>query len=474
MTVQYVRSPQTTGNLHNAKQQYKKVCQLKRRQASQNDIDRNLRLLDSNHNAIWGIVRRNKGFSPAPIPSNSWEDHFENLFLAPSVKMPSNYELANQHDYCYGITNPEPFQTTISMSEIVNAIALSKNRKAPGLDGIRTECLKHHIAVLLPRLYNFFNFCYVNAVAPEAWKTTRLISLYKGKGSVNDPNSYRGISLMSLIYKTFTSILHSRLSNWAETNRKLPDSQHGFRTNHSTITAVQLLMSKIQNGVAQEKRYHVVFVDFQKAFDCINRTLLLDKLLKLGVDYHYVRLLFSLLNETTIRVSMGDYMTEQICQLKGMPQGDRLSPLLFALFISDLSPHLETSDCDVLFYADDLAIGSSHLKDLQHAMYLLAEYCEVNSLVVNIGKTEMMKFRNGGGISESEKLYYNNKTLKYCSSFCYLGIKMTPKLSPIHHFQQNLTKCKGATVALFADNLFKSVQLPIALKLYKSTIFYQN
>ena len=98
-------------------------------------------------------------------------------------------------------------------------------------------------------------------------------------------------------------------------------------------------------------------------------------------------------------------------------------------------------------------------------MYLLAEYCEVNSLVVNIGKTEMMQFRNGGGISESEKLYYNNKTLKYCSSFCYLGIKMTSKLSPTHHFQQNLTICKGATVAPFADNLFINVQLPVALKL---------
>ena len=197
---------------------------------------------------------------------------------------------------------------------------------------------------------------------------------------------------MSIVYKTYTSILHSRLSTWAETNNILPRSQRGFRKNKSTTSAVSALMNKINLSVNENKFYYVAFIDFKKAFDCVDRCLLLNKLLTFGVSYRFIKVLYSILQSSFVKVTLGEYVTESIQQFRGVPQGDKLSPHLFSLFISDLSAELERADCDVVFYADDLAIGSSFREDLQFALYRLAAYCETNRLEVNVKKCELMKF----------------------------------------------------------------------------------
>ena len=73
-------------------------------------------------------------------------------------------------------------------------------------------------------------------------------------------------------------------------------------------------------------------------------------------------------------MSVEESLTDKISQRIGVPQGDKLSPILFSLFISDLSSILESTGCFVVFYADDLAIASSSLQSLQHALDKLDKY----------------------------------------------------------------------------------------------------
>ena len=73
-----------------------------------------------------------------------------------------------------------------------------------------------------------------------------------------------------------------------------------------------------------------MYVDFTKAFDSIDRTLLLQKLVTLGISDKFANDLFALLRENFIRVSVGDWVSEPIKQDKGVPQGECLSPLLFS------------------------------------------------------------------------------------------------------------------------------------------------
>ena len=274
---------------------------------------------------------------------------------------------------------------------------------------------------------------------------------------------------MSVAYKCYSSILHRRLSEWAEVNNKLPDCQHGFRSGRSTDSAVDSLLTTIKSAVRTSGVYYVAFIDFQKAFDCVNRSLLLEKLSRMGVAYQFIKVLHSIIRSTTIRVSLGEFLSDSISQQRGVPQGDRLSPLLFSLFIADLPSSLLASDCDLTFYADDLAIGSSYREDLQNALYRLSAYCELNELKVNVKKSEVMVFKNGGR-NETDPFLYLNEPLVYVKSFVYLGVKLTPKLSCRAHLERNLLSVKSNASVLFSNNMLLSLNLPHALRLYRAIV----
>ena len=91
------------------------------------------------------------------------------------------------------------------------------------------------------------------------------------------------------------------------------------------------------------------------------------------------------------------YLSTNISQTIGVPQGDKLSPLLFALFLADLSAELESTGCFTKFYADDLAIGSTELDNVKNAMFVLEKFCQRNSLKVNVGKTKVVKHNMAEG-----------------------------------------------------------------------------
>ena len=218
------------------------------------------------------------------------------------------------------------------------------------------------------------------------------------------------------------SILHDRLLLWTDSYVILPTTQFGFRKNCSTILATKSLISDIQKSIGIYRSHYVCFVDFEKAFDKIDRNLLLIKLQQLGLDSHLLNVLQSIYSKNTITVVADGVLNSSVEQVVGVPQGDKLSPLLFALFIADLSKELERTGCFIVFYADDLAIGSFNLQRLQSSMVLLADYCTRNLLSVNTAQTKVMKFRKGGKLTCYDKLTYSGTDLDFVSSFEYLGI----------------------------------------------------
>ena len=103
-----------------------------------------------------------------------------------------------------------------------------------------------------------------------------------------------GITLVSCLSKIFTSILNERLKNWSENYDIISDAQFGFKAGNSTTDAIFVLHWLISRRIAKSKKLFCCFVDYQKAFDKIDRNIMISKLAKSGVDCQMLNIIKSL------------------------------------------------------------------------------------------------------------------------------------------------------------------------------------
>jgi hypothetical protein len=134
-----------------------------------------------------------------------------------------------------------------------------------------------------------FNAILKTGIYPKSWKESFTIPIYKS-GDKNDPNNYRGVSLVNCLPKIFNTILNNRLIKIIED--QLSNSQFGFRENHRTADSIFVLKSLINKYLHKnKKKIYACFVDLRKAFDSVWREALLYKLCKMGVGLHFFKLL---------------------------------------------------------------------------------------------------------------------------------------------------------------------------------------
>ena len=95
--------------------------------------------------------------------------------------------------------------------------------------------------------------------------------LYKDKGSLNDPDNYRGITLLSCVGKLFTAVLNDRVTKYLDAVGGIGDEQAGFRQGHSTIDHIFALHAILNIYLSAGKRVYCAFIDYKKAFDFVDR-----------------------------------------------------------------------------------------------------------------------------------------------------------------------------------------------------------
>ena len=145
-----------------------------------------------------------------------------------------------------------------------------KNNKSSGIDNIINEYLKNSPDSVVTLIVDFFNVVLKSGVVPSDWCAGIIHPLYK-KGPANDPNNFRGITLLSVIGKLFTSCLNHRLSYYVESVGLLGEDQAGFRKGYSTTDHIFTLNSLVQLYLKNNKRLYCAFIDYAKAFDTIDR-----------------------------------------------------------------------------------------------------------------------------------------------------------------------------------------------------------
>lgn len=231
-------------------------------------------------------------------------------------------------------------------------------------------------------------------------------------------------------------MINKRLTEWSELNEKLPEFQAGFRQNRSCVDNIFVLNSLIQIKFnSPEAKLYAAFVDFKRAFDLVDHSLLFCKLLNVGVSPRLISIMIDLYENAMISINSADGRTNAIKVSRGVLQGERLSPLLFSLFIADLEKYFvengstgisidARNEIHLIAYADDIILHSNTPFKTNKKLRLLYQYCETNRMIVNTQKTKVLIFHKGraGNIKQRLSFRYNETHLEIVNEYKYLGV----------------------------------------------------
>ena len=201
-----------------------------------------------------------------------WMNHFEELLNRPPPENPPQIDPASED---LDIETEPP-----SREEIEEAIKKLKNNKAAGPDGIPGEAVKNSIGSATDILHELFKKIWETESFPQDWKEGHIVKLPK-KGNLQECNNYRGITLLSIVGKVFNRVILERLKEGLDT--KLRDEQAGFRKGKSCADQIGVLRIIVEQSLEWKSPLYINFIDFEKAFDSVDRETLWKLLRKHGV-----------------------------------------------------------------------------------------------------------------------------------------------------------------------------------------------
>ena len=350
---------------------------------------------------------------------NKWKEHFRNLLGQPPEVIPSNIERVIEYTL--------PIKTgPFDLEELDKVLKVIKNKKAAGLDEIPPEVWKTR--KFDTHLLNFCNAVYESHEI-EAWREGCILPFPK-KGDLSVPSNYRGITLTSIAAKIYNKLLLNRIQ--PEIEKILRKNQNGFRKGRSTTGQILTLRRLIEGIKAHNLEATILFVDFSKAFDSIDRSKLEEILNAYGIPAEVVQAIMMLYRNTKAKVRSPDGDTDFFNILAGVLQEDTLAPYLFIIALdfvlrcsidpnkslgftlhkskSRRHPAVKLTD------VDDLALLADKCSDAEKLLHLLEYAAEKVGLKVNAKKTEYINYNHHGTIKTTK-----NHQLKSVDNFVYLG-----------------------------------------------------
>jgi hypothetical protein len=396
-------------------------------------IINNLMMTNKKHNSIDSMNINNATTTDNFKIANHFNTHFANCLTENmnNKQAPKYYCKQNSVSmFLYKVTTFEVWQTILQL----------KNTKSCQDNDIPAFIWKHIASQICEPLSTYINNSFTSGTFPETLKTAKIIPIYK-KGDKNNTSNYRPISILPQMSKVYEKIFLIRLNNFAEKQKLLPRSQYGFRKGHCTKDAIMDLILTVEKLSQKGSKTAALLLDLSKAFDNVNHTILLYKLEKMGIRGNALNWIKSFISKRLIYTSINGTSSNTHLITKSVPQGSIISPILYALYVSDFDQSIKTK---TIQYADDMNViitgkDTTTLSiNLENTYKKIADYYNSLQLTLNEDKTEIMYFNKTTEVPNPVTL--NNTTIVPTQNIKFLGISINTRLKLTNHIDTTIKK----------------------------------
>lgn len=286
----------------------------------------------------------------------------------------------------------------ISIMEIKEAIVSTQGNKSPGLDGLTNEFYKVFVDILAPILVRVFHYMEENKEIPESMSTGMLTILFKNRGSRLKLENYRPISLLNSDYKILTKVLANRMK---KVIGSIIESTQAYGIPGRDIADVICTIRDVVNQMKNEGGI-VLSLDFNKAFDRVEHSFLLQTLERFGFGPKFVSWINLLYSGAKSCVKCNGVLTDTFPVERSVRQGCPLSALLYSVSTEPLATLINSNKevrgvgipgggvSVVHQYADDTTCTVKDIESIGSIMGIIDIYGKASGAKVNIEKTEIM------------------------------------------------------------------------------------
>ena len=333
-----------------------------------------------------------------------FKDFYKNLY---SYQNTDNLVQDHYLNYTRKLSNEQRdvINQPLTLTDLKNALWDMREDGSPGPNGLTVRFFKFFFNELSPIFIKLVDSCFRTSEVSEAFKLSYTILLPKDSGSPLEIKNYRPISLLNISFKIITKALANRIAPFLE-DIIHPDQAAVIKGrsiqshNHMIRDLISLANVRGDNAV-------ILSIDQQKAFDRVSHEWMFKVLKQCNVGDNFLRWVKILNTGATSKILINKTLTTKYKLLRGVRQGDVLSPILY---IMTLEPLLEKVRQDIsitglhipnkglqklLAFADDTNFFVNNKESITKIISTFEHFGGASGSLININKTKLMEIGEG-------------------------------------------------------------------------------